>query len=470
VVSARHPALPAATGLALSSLRPGALSADGGRVAVVTFDSNLGAEDKNLLADAYVRDLRAGTNLLVSSTRVLPPGLAPRLVPGTNLVTDVRLSTDGRYASWVGQQFASANFATNVMLIWGDLARQTNVSVASGFSLAQLALGPDGRLVAFHSLDPLDRAMTDGNGLFDVFLRWMGDPGESPLSRNPIAVSSALGDGMTGNGTSVNPAFTPDGAWLVFQSTAGNVVGALNGQFLNPQLMARRIHAGPTNLPNFPFLTPAQLISYNTLASPAPDGHSIDNPLPDTALNPQFSADSRYVVFETASNLVYRHDLSRDFVRTIRSMQTAGGPVLVTNYARLTNTLVCTQCATPTVSGDGRFVAYESRDPAAGITNVLAKDLISGQIELISAGMAGRGADGSSFAPLLSHDGRYVVFTSRASNLVPNDNNRAMDVFVRDRLSHAEAISGTAPEPALPRARSSPPMGAPWRSRASPGI
>jgi Tol biopolymer transport system component len=44
-----------------------------------------------------------------------------------------------------------------------------------------------------------------------------------------------------------------------------------------------------------------------------------------------------------------------------------------------------------------------------------------------------RQANGNSYGPVLSADGRFVVFRSRASNLVPGDGNRAQDVFVRDR-------------------------------------
>jgi hypothetical protein len=69
------------------------------------------------------------------------------------------------------------------------------------------------------------------------------------------------------------------------------------------------------------------------------------------------------------------------------------------------------------------------------LTNVLLKDMESGQVELVSVSMSGTNGNGSSSTPLISHDARVVVFASKASDLVPGDNNRATDIFVRDRLN-----------------------------------
>jgi hypothetical protein len=61
------------------------------------------------------------------------------------------------------------------------------------------------------------------------------------------------------------------------------------------------------------------------------------------------------------------------------------------------------------------------------------KDLHSGVEELISVSRTGGGGDGSSFTPVISAYGRYVVFASKAGNLVDNDTNGFTDIFVRDR-------------------------------------
>ena len=92
----------------------------------------------------------------------------------------------------------------------------------------------------------------------------------------------------------------------------------------------------------------------------------------------------------------------------------------------------------PGISADGRFVAFSSRatNLTAGDTNafedVFVADTASGEIELISRGTDGP-ANGASTFPRLSGDGRYVVFQSNATNLIEGDENGATDIFVYDR-------------------------------------
>src|SRR5207237_2388105 len=61
-------------------------------------------------------------------------------------------------------------------------------------------------------------------------------------------------------------------------------------------------------------------------------------------------------------------------------------------------------------------------------------DLDTGAIELVSVGAGGVLGNGPCYTSSLSGDGRYVVFGSAATNLVPNDTNGVQDIFVRDRL------------------------------------
>src|SRR5688572_18182080 len=52
----------------------------------------------------------------------------------------------------------------------------------------------------------------------------------------------------------------------------------------------------------------------------------------------------------------------------------------------------------------------------------------------VSVASNGSLADADSDGASISADGRYVAFSSAASNLVPNDTNNSRDIFVRDRL------------------------------------
>src|SRR5690242_10023935 len=95
----------------------------------------------------------------------------------------------------------------------------------------------------------------------------------------------------------------------------------------------------------------------------------------------------------------------------------------------------------PAISKDGRYVAFysDASNLAAGDTNrardVFVYDRQTRQTTRVSVAGDGSQANGDSFAPAISGDGRYVVFSSAASNLVPRDNNNADDIFVRDRVA-----------------------------------
>ena len=92
----------------------------------------------------------------------------------------------------------------------------------------------------------------------------------------------------------------------------------------------------------------------------------------------------------------------------------------------------------PAISADGRYVAFDSyaSNLVPGDTNdrydVFVRDLQSRTTQRVSVATDGTQANGDSGSPAISSDGRYVAFSSDASNLVPGDTNGEPDVFVRD--------------------------------------
>lgn len=99
-------------------------------------------------------------------------------------------------------------------------------------------------------------------------------------------------------------------------------------------------------------------------------------------------------------------------------------------------------CEAPAVSADGRFIAFVSNDTKLvpndtnGYTDVFVRDTKRGLTVRVSVSAAGIQADGDSFAPSISADGRRVAFHSFARNLVHGDTNGYADVFVRDLPAH----------------------------------
>lgn len=94
-------------------------------------------------------------------------------------------------------------------------------------------------------------------------------------------------------------------------------------------------------------------------------------------------------------------------------------------------------CFATAISANGRFVAFESNAPdlVAGDTNdafdVFVRDRARRTTQRVSVADSGAQSDGFSFGGALSANGGAIVFSSIASNLVPNDTNGVQDVFVR---------------------------------------
>jgi hypothetical protein len=93
------------------------------------------------------------------------------------------------------------------------------------------------------------------------------------------------------------------------------------------------------------------------------------------------------------------------------------------------------------ISGDGQCIAFASRatnlipGDTNGVADVFVKVLATGAIERVSVDSSGNEANGSSSFPAPSDDGRFVAFSSSASNLVSGDANGQTDIFVHDRAT-----------------------------------
>jgi Tol biopolymer transport system component len=363
ILSQRHAALPAVTAAAMSTGSPKCISADGKHLVFSSNDSNLVPDDEDKYPDLFVRDLSSGGIVRLKSD----------IRDGSLFGTESAISAGGRYLV-VGAiySFLFPQTAPMENIIRYDLETGTNVVVKTG-NLSAPAISSDGNLIAYHST----------NGDFNVYRQDMTS------GTNKLVSKSLLAD-RGGTGYSVNPLFSPDDHWLVFASTAFDLVtNVLDGK--TAYLFARDLHSDTTRLISVGFdgISP---VAYSRGAV--------------------FSADSRHLAFVDTNDYVQLYDFC-----TGRS------------------TLVCTDCANPSISADGRIVVYETPISGGFQRDIIVKDLFSGVTNLISVNRLGTGgANGSSSSPLLSWDGRFVVYSSKASDLVDNDTNGVSDIFVRDRV------------------------------------
>jgi Tol biopolymer transport system component len=269
------------------------------------------------------------------------------------------------------------------------------------------AISGTGRYVAFESFAP-NLVPGDTNDAHDVFVN---DRATGTTERVSVA-----GDGTQGDDFSGAPAVGSTGRYVAFESFAANLVpGDTNG---NEDVFVRDRVAGTTSR-----------------VSLADDGTQGDG----SSGQPSISADGRYVAFESlASNLVpgdtngSKDVFVRDRVTGTTARVSVAGDGTQGNQTS----------AEPTVSADGRYVAFESlasnlvRGDTTGTWDVFVRDRAAGTTELVSvAGDGTPGRPGFSQEPSISPDGRYVAFLSAASNLVPRDTNETEDVFVHDRVA-----------------------------------
>src|SRR6266446_5992680 len=194
-------------------------------------------------------------------------------------------------------------------------------------------------------------------------------------------------------------------------------------------------------------------VAINGLADSAVQAVSLANPsIPAAGGNSDsagsvISADGRFVLFLSSANNLVTNDASGRFL-----------DVLLRNRTNNTTTLVSVSLngtgggnghsVSPVISADGRYVAFESEaanlvaNDTNGVSDVFVRDLQSGTTTMLSVNSSGAGAgNGASTSPLISADGRYVAFVSSASDLVANDTNAALDVFVRDLQSGTTTLA-----------------------------
>jgi len=212
------------------------------------------------------------------------------------------------------------------------------------------------------------------------------------------------------------PAMSADGRYVAFASASTNLVrDDGNGQI---DVFVRDRRSGAT-----------------TRASVSSSGREAAN---GVSVDPALSADGRYVAFSSLAPNLVDGDTNGGYDVFVRDLQTSSTVRASVNSAeeeaRLPGGPVC---GNPAISADGRYVAFDcdatnlttERNTASG---VFVRDLGEGTTVRISVTTSRSESSVASRLPSISADGRFVAFQSDAIDLVPNDGNKATDIFVRD--------------------------------------
>ena len=162
------------------------------------------------------------------------------------------------------------------------------------------------------------------------------------------------------------------------------------------------------------------------------------NPADRHAWGPSISADGRYVVYPSpATNLVDGDtNMETDLFLYDRVNGTTERISVADDGSEANES-----SSSPSISADGRYVAFTTRatNLIAGRSigswdpQVYVHDRVTGTNEWLSEAYDGARLDEWVVSPQISADGRYVAFESLAPNLVPDDTNGVRDIFVHDR-------------------------------------
>jgi len=311
------------------------ISANGRYVAFHSDATNLVAGDTNGVSDAFVHDRQTGTTERVS--------VATGGAEGNGLSIEPSLSADGRYVAFMSAATnlvaGDTNGKRDIFVRDRQTGTTTRVSVSTGGAQAngtplRPAISADGRYVAFDS-DAANLVAGDSNGAYDIFVH---DRQTGTTER----VSVATG-GAQANGGSTQPSISADGRYVVFYTSADNMVpGDSNGQW---DVILRDRQTSTT-----------ELISVGLNGQP---GNGLSSA-------PSISADGRYVAFfSSASDLVAgdTNNTQDIFVRdrqagTTERVSVAGDGAQANGWSSY-----------PSISADGRFVVFGS-----DATNLVAGD------------------------------------------------------------------------------------------------
>jgi hypothetical protein len=380
-----------------------AISSDGFIVAFISEATNLVPGDINGVPDVFVHDRATGVTQRVS--------IASGGAEADDETFTLSLSSNGSFVAF-------GSFATN--LVVGDtndvldvFVHDRNTGITERASVASAgtqaddesfspALSSDGRLVAFRS-DATNLVLNDTNNRSDIFVH-------DRLSGMTERVSVAS-DGTQANGDSISPAISSDGRYVAFSSEASNLV------------------AGDTNDKADIFVHDRLDDTTELIVGPA----EFDTGSGIIIVTPSISPDGLFLGLRSNADDLVAADTNNSFDTFLIDRNT-----LIAERASVSSSEVegNSDSSRPSISSDNRFVVFSSNatnlisQDTNGSEDVFVRDRTAGRTRRVSLAFDGSEGDNRSFDAKISGDGRFVAFTSFAANLVANDTNGRLDIFV----------------------------------------
>lgn len=346
------------------------ISADGRYVAYGSDATNLVPGDTNGIVDIFVFDRDTNTTERVS--------VASDGTEANDHSAQPSISADGRfvtYASGASSLVPGDTGGYDIFVFDRETETTTRISVPGDatevfYQCFNPSISADGRFITYDS-NASSLVPGDTNGTTDVFVF-------DRLTNTTTRVSVAS-DGSEANDSSDDPSISADGRFVTYRSHASNLV------------------SGDTNGTGDVFVLDRQTGTTTRVSVPTDAGD-------EGGFQPEISANGQFVSYSKSLQGVFVFD-------------------------RLTNTTTAASEGTgfhSSISADGRFVTYDNvfTDRPNDTTDVFLFDRLTNTITTVSE------TNNLSGGPSISADGRFLAYSSNATNLVPGDTNGAHDIFV----------------------------------------
>ncbi len=372
------------------------ISADGRYVAFYSAANNLVSGDSNSFTDIFVRDREKQTTFSIT--------------PNSNGNSSLpNMSQSGDFVSFRSEASnltsSDSNGKSDVFVFSKDSGTLERVSISSNGAQANgdsynSAITPDGRYVVFDSFAS-NLVSNDNNNTYDIFLRdrQTGKTERITGSKEP-------------NGPSFDPSISTDGRYIAFYSFASNLV---NNDTNN-------------NSDIFIFDRHTNTMSLVSVGSNGEIGNA-------ASVMPSMSNNGRVISFRSLASNLAKNDNNHAFDIFVRDLD--AGHTQRVNVSNQGSQAISSSIFNA-ISGDGRRVVFDSyaNNLVPGDSNsssdIFVRDLSKGETHRVSISTDGAQANQGSSLPIISGDGRYVAFESFASNLIQGDHNGNKDIFVHD--------------------------------------
>jgi WD40-like Beta Propeller Repeat len=381
-----------------------AVSQDGRYVAFDSSATNLIGLDTNAASDVFVRDRKTAKTRRVSVRSNGTQGNGASQIPD--------ISNSGRFVTFLSSASnlvpGDTNGAIDIFVRDRKKGKTTRVSTqsdgdqANGSSLYS-KISADGRFVVFES-SASNLVPGDGNGTTDIFVkdRKTGKTRRVNLRSN----------GTQANNSSNLPDISPNGRYVTFTSSATNLV------------------SGDTNATSDVFLRD-RLNKKTKRVSVGNAGQGNGSSLYSTVSN-----EGQVAFISQASNLV-GGDTNATYDIFVRNPSANKTKRVSISSAGIQGNGQSPSTWRPEISGSGRYVAFESNatnlvaNDTNATTDIFVRDRKQNKTRRVSVRFDGAQSNGPSIIADITDNGRFIVFTSQATNLAVGDSNAALDIFLR---------------------------------------